>query len=267
MRICCRRGRCMPTVAGRSSPPVRRSRWACRTVPSGAVIPTDPNANPEASTSSQTPSSRSTRRAFPWRVIPEPAWRSSRPSPRRGPRRRRRGAAGSLPVPRPCAGAARRPDQHRRRLPRGGLRGRRRLAPVHRGAAALALPRGQDLLRRVLPVPLPRRRGRRAARDPRGGARRADLPAGRAAAGGRRDPSVEPGRALLDQAGCTVFRVQGVEERDGYAILTVDGSSLSLSEQWFESEFLTRCCCPGHPRRRGRTRPVSAPLPAWSPTC
>ncbi|MFD7456519.1 alanine racemase [Streptomyces sp. NPDC059868] len=49
---------------------------------------------------------------------------------------------------------------------------------------------------------------------------------------------VEPGRALLDQAGCTVFRIQGVKERDGYAILTVDGSSLSLSEQWFESEFL-----------------------------
>ncbi|MEU9448642.1 alanine racemase [Streptomyces sp. NPDC048277] len=49
---------------------------------------------------------------------------------------------------------------------------------------------------------------------------------------------VEPGRALLDQAGFTVFRVQGVKERDGYAILTVDGSSLSLSEQWFDSEFL-----------------------------
>ncbi|MGW0334745.1 alanine racemase [Streptomyces sp. NPDC003011] len=49
---------------------------------------------------------------------------------------------------------------------------------------------------------------------------------------------VEPGRALLDQAGCTVFRVQGTKERDGYGILTVDGSSLSLSEQWFDSEFL-----------------------------
>lgn len=49
---------------------------------------------------------------------------------------------------------------------------------------------------------------------------------------------VEPGRALLDQAGFTVFRVRGVKERDGYAILTVDGSSLSLSEQWFDSEFL-----------------------------
>ncbi|MDX3846026.1 alanine racemase [Streptomyces europaeiscabiei] len=49
---------------------------------------------------------------------------------------------------------------------------------------------------------------------------------------------VEPGRALLDQAGFTVFRIQGVKERDGYALLTVDGSSLSLSEQWFDSEFL-----------------------------
>lgn len=49
---------------------------------------------------------------------------------------------------------------------------------------------------------------------------------------------VEPGRALLDQAGCTVFAVQGVKEREGYAILTVDGTSLSLSEQWFESEYL-----------------------------
>jgi diaminopimelate decarboxylase len=49
---------------------------------------------------------------------------------------------------------------------------------------------------------------------------------------------VEPGRALLDQAGFTVFRVQGLKERDGYALLTVDGTSLSLSEQWFDSEFL-----------------------------
>lgn len=49
---------------------------------------------------------------------------------------------------------------------------------------------------------------------------------------------LEPGRALLDQAGCTVFRVQGVKDRDGYGIVTVDGSSLSLSEQWFASEYL-----------------------------
>ncbi len=49
---------------------------------------------------------------------------------------------------------------------------------------------------------------------------------------------LEPGRALLDRAGCTVFRVQGVKDRPGYGIVTVDGSSLSLSEQWFNSEYL-----------------------------
>ncbi|UQI46878.1 Y4yA family PLP-dependent enzyme [Streptomyces sp. HU2014] len=48
----------------------------------------------------------------------------------------------------------------------------------------------------------------------------------------------EPGRALLDRAGSSVFRVQGVKDRAGYAILTVDGTSLSLSEQWFGSEYL-----------------------------
>lgn len=49
---------------------------------------------------------------------------------------------------------------------------------------------------------------------------------------------LEPGRALLHQAGATVFRIQGVKDRDGYRILTVDGTSLSLSEQWFNSEYL-----------------------------
>ncbi|HEV7808886.1 MAG TPA: hypothetical protein VGO80_23990 [Solirubrobacteraceae bacterium] len=48
----------------------------------------------------------------------------------------------------------------------------------------------------------------------------------------------EPGRALLDQAGCTIFKVQGVKARGDYAIATVNGTSLSLSEQWFNSEFL-----------------------------
>ncbi|GGL44621.1 alanine racemase [Nocardia jinanensis] len=54
--------------------------------------------------------------------------------------------------------------------------------------------------------------------------------------------AVEPGRALLDRAGSTVFRVQGGKTRhehgQPYRILTVDGSSLSLSEQWFDSEYL-----------------------------
>ncbi|WP_107068211.1 amino acid decarboxylase [Streptomyces sp. CT34] len=49
---------------------------------------------------------------------------------------------------------------------------------------------------------------------------------------------MEPGRALLSGAGATVFRIQGVKERDGYRIVTVDGTSLSLSEQWFNSEYL-----------------------------
>ncbi|MGF0317404.1 Y4yA family PLP-dependent enzyme [Nocardia fluminea] len=54
--------------------------------------------------------------------------------------------------------------------------------------------------------------------------------------------AVEPGRALLDRAGSSVFRVQGVKTRIAqgtpYDILTVDGTSLSLSEQWFDSEYL-----------------------------
>ncbi|MCA1219442.1 Y4yA family PLP-dependent enzyme [Streptomyces sp. 8L] len=49
---------------------------------------------------------------------------------------------------------------------------------------------------------------------------------------------LEPGRALLDQAGATVFTVRGVKDRDGYQLLTVDGTSLSLSEQWFNSEYV-----------------------------
>ena len=54
--------------------------------------------------------------------------------------------------------------------------------------------------------------------------------------------AIEPGRALLDRAGSSVFRVQGVKTRtaqgDSYQLLTVDGTSLSLSEQWFDSEYL-----------------------------
>ncbi|WP_431956802.1 Y4yA family PLP-dependent enzyme [Nocardia lijiangensis] len=54
--------------------------------------------------------------------------------------------------------------------------------------------------------------------------------------------AIEPGRALLDRAGSTVFRVQGSKTRhtDGqpYQLLTVDGTSLSMSEQWFDSEYL-----------------------------
>ncbi|WP_421841384.1 Y4yA family PLP-dependent enzyme [Mycobacterium sp.] len=49
---------------------------------------------------------------------------------------------------------------------------------------------------------------------------------------------VEPGRALLDGAGFTVFPVQGYKQRSDYGIVTVDGLSMSLSEQWKSSEFL-----------------------------
>jgi len=54
--------------------------------------------------------------------------------------------------------------------------------------------------------------------------------------------AIEPGRALLDRAGSTAFRVQGTKTRTAqghpYQLLTVDGTSLSLSEQWFDSEYL-----------------------------
>ncbi|HEX7932684.1 MAG TPA: alanine racemase [Paraburkholderia sp.] len=49
---------------------------------------------------------------------------------------------------------------------------------------------------------------------------------------------LEPGRALLDQAGFTVFAVQGVKDHDDYGIVTANGTSFSLSEQWFDSEYL-----------------------------
>nr|WP_166143315.1 alanine racemase [Methylosinus sp. RM1] len=65
---------------------------------------------------------------------------------------------------------------------------------------------------------------------------------------------VEPGRALLDQAGMTAFRVQGVKDRtatSGYAIVTVEGSSFNLSEQWFNSEYLPDpILISSHPRPR-----------------
>ncbi|MEV6070180.1 Y4yA family PLP-dependent enzyme [Nocardia sp. NPDC052001] len=54
--------------------------------------------------------------------------------------------------------------------------------------------------------------------------------------------AIEPGRALLDRAGSTVFTVQGRKTRTAhgrdYQILTVNGTSLSLSEQWFNTEYL-----------------------------
>lgn len=49
---------------------------------------------------------------------------------------------------------------------------------------------------------------------------------------------LEPGRALLDGAGMTVFPVQGFKRNDEHGIVTVAGLSMSLSEQWKNSEFL-----------------------------
>lgn len=74
--------------------------------------------------------------------------------------------------------------------------------------------------------------------------------------------AVEPGRALLDRAGSTVFRVQGRKTRsaDGapYDLLTVDGSSLSLSEQWFDSEYLPDpVLWPQHPGTATEPTPTS----------
>jgi diaminopimelate decarboxylase len=49
---------------------------------------------------------------------------------------------------------------------------------------------------------------------------------------------LEPGRALLDGSGFTVFPVQGFKMRDGYGVVTASGLSMSVSEQWKASEFL-----------------------------
>ncbi|RJO75902.1 Y4yA family PLP-dependent enzyme [Nocardia panacis] len=71
--------------------------------------------------------------------------------------------------------------------------------------------------------------------------------------------AIEPGRALLAHAGCTVFRVQGSKIRHAhghpYRLLTVDGTSLSLSEQWFGSEYLPDPLL--WPQRPGTPTPTS----------
>ncbi|WP_067710593.1 diaminopimelate epimerase [Nocardia yamanashiensis] len=70
--------------------------------------------------------------------------------------------------------------------------------------------------------------------------------------------AIEPGRALVDRAGSTVFAVQGVKTRTAhghpYSILTVNGSSLSLSEQWFDTEYLPDPAL--WPPRPGRVTPA-----------
>lgn len=49
---------------------------------------------------------------------------------------------------------------------------------------------------------------------------------------------LEPGRALLDGAGLSLFPVQGFKRIAEYGMVTVAGLSMSLSEQWKNSEFL-----------------------------
>lgn len=49
---------------------------------------------------------------------------------------------------------------------------------------------------------------------------------------------IEPGRALLDGAGFSVFPVQGFKRNSDHGIVTVSGLSMSVSEQWKNSEFL-----------------------------
>lgn len=49
---------------------------------------------------------------------------------------------------------------------------------------------------------------------------------------------LEPGRALVDGAGFSVFPVLGCKSAEDHLITTVAGLSMSLSEQWKGSEFL-----------------------------
>lgn len=49
----------------------------------------------------------------------------------------------------------------------------------------------------------------------------------------------EPGRSLLDQAGVSVFQVNGVKQcSDREPIVVVDGNSLSFCSRWFGMDFL-----------------------------
>nr|WP_206322943.1 alanine racemase [Streptomyces sp. HNM0575] len=49
---------------------------------------------------------------------------------------------------------------------------------------------------------------------------------------------LEPGRALLDGAGFSCFPVQGYKPRPDHGFVTVNGLSMSVSEQWKGSEYL-----------------------------
>jgi len=87
-------------------------------------------------------------------------------------------------------------------------------------------PAGADMLTDVLTNPVPGH----------GVGQHIDLAAALSGTGTRL--LLEPGRALLDGAGFSVFGVRGVKGRGGYDVVTVDGLSMSVSEQWKHSEFL-----------------------------
>lgn len=87
-------------------------------------------------------------------------------------------------------------------------------------------PTGADMLRAVLTHPVPGHPD----------SQHRDLATALSTTGTRL--LLEPGRALLDGAGFSVFGVRGIKRRDGYDIATVDGLSTSISEQWKHSEFL-----------------------------
>ncbi len=59
------------------------------------------------------------------------------------------------------------------------------------------------------------------------------------AGSGVKNVIMQPGRALLDRCGFTIFSVQDVKAHNsGIRILVLDGFSFSLSETWFNSDFL-----------------------------
>ncbi len=86
--------------------------------------------------------------------------------------------------------------------------------------------------------------------------------------------AIEPGRSLLDRAGISVFTVRGIKIREAhglpYRLITVDGTSLSLSEQWFGSEYVPDPVLwpsdqpGGHPGAHRRRRRDAASNPTCS---
>ncbi len=68
----------------------------------------------------------------------------------------------------------------------------------------------------------------------------------------------EPGRALLDQTGFSVFPVLGYKPRGDHGVVAVNGLSMSVSEQWKGSEFL-----PDPILWQGDSEPDATPVTAF----